>query len=97
MFCKKMDVVFRNGIEFFFCCGEILDVCEFGNYFLFIWCQLEESLFYFDVVFFGKVVIVYELVWVIGIGFIVIVEQVEEVYVVICLWISECYDDDFVL
>lgn len=80
----KFVVVQYVGLVLVLCVGEILEQWEVGQIEMVIVSQLVLVLELVGVVGFVNVVVVYELVWVIGIGCIVSKEQVQQVYVFIC-------------
>lgn len=80
-----MVVVLKVGLVLVVCVGEMLEQCEVGQINEIVGGQLDVVFVVLSVEEVVCIVVVYELVWVIGIGKIVMLEMVQEVYVMLCV------------
>ncbi len=87
----KIEQLLEYDIFPIFCCGETLEEREKGIHFDIVKKQIENSLFSFDPLDFGKIVIAYEPVWAIGTGVNATSEQAQEMHAFIRSLIVEKY------
>lgn len=87
----KIEQLLEFDIFPIFCCGETLEEREKGIHFDIVKKQIENSLFSFDPLDFGKIVIAYEPVWAIGTGVNATSEQAQEMHAFIRSLIVEKY------
>lgn len=87
----KIEQLLEFDIFPIFCCGETLEEREKGIHFDIVKKQIENSLFSFDPLDFGKIVIAYEPVWAIGTGVNATSEQAQEMHAFIRNLIVEKY------
>ncbi|MEN8119220.1 MAG: triose-phosphate isomerase [Bacteroidota bacterium] len=86
---KKVNLVIENEMQPIFCCGEVLEDREAGNYFEVVKEQIENVIFNLDKVAFEKVIIAYEPVWAIGTGKTASSDQAQEIHEYIRKLISD--------
>ncbi len=91
---QKVDAAVNAGFEFIFCCGEPLEVREYGKEEAFVKQQLEESLFHLSAEQMKKAIIAYEPIWAIGTGVTATSEQAEQMHAAIRSWIATHYDQE---
>ncbi len=91
---KKVNLVIENEMKPIFCCGEILDEREAGNYFEVVKEQIEKVVFNLSKEDFEKVIIAYEPVWAIGTGKTASSDQAQEIHAYIRNLISEKFGND---
>jgi len=87
----KVKVALENMLKPIFCCGEVLEEREAGNYFEIVKQQLSEGLFNLSEDDFKDTVIAYEPVWAIGTGVNASPMQAQEMHRFIRVLISEKY------
>lgn len=90
---KKTKLVLEQHLTPIFCCGELLDERNSGNYFAVVKSQLENGLFNLDKDSFSKCVIAYEPVWAIGTGLTASPAQAQEMHAYIRGLITTKYSE----
>jgi len=77
---KKIEQLLVYDIIPIFCCGETLEERNKNDHFNIVKSQIENSLFNFEPLDFGKIIIAYEPVWAIGTGVNATSEQAQEMH-----------------
>jgi triosephosphate isomerase (TIM) len=80
MLAKKVNIALKYDLTPIFCCGELLEQRNAGNYFSVIKSQLEEALFSLKAEDFRKIIIAYEPIWAIGTGVNATPQQAQEMH-----------------
>ncbi len=91
---SKVNAILEAGLTPIFCCGEKLEVREFGGHFDLVAKQIEDSLFHLSADDVSKVVIAYEPVWAIGTGVTATNDQAQEMHAHIRSQLSDKYGSE---
>jgi triosephosphate isomerase len=91
---RKTALAVSSGLNVIFCCGEVKEEREKGNYFDVVKRQLQNGLFTLPPADMAKTVIAYEPVWAIGTGLTASPEQAQEMHQYIRKLVRDKYGDE---
>jgi triosephosphate isomerase len=80
LIAEKVNLALSEQLTPIFCCGELLQMRQEGDYIGFVCQQMSNSLFHLSAEDLSKVVIAYEPVWAIGTGLTASAEQAQEMH-----------------
>ncbi|MCB0410015.1 MAG: triose-phosphate isomerase [Flavobacteriales bacterium] len=89
----KVDLALANHLTPIYCCGEIIEERNSGNYFEVVKSQISEGIFHLSATQIQKCIIAYEPVWAIGTGVTATPEQAQEMHQFIRNLLKEKYGE----
>ena len=90
---KKVKLALSRGLKPIYCCGEVLEERESGNFFNVVKTQLEVGLKDLSDDDIGNIIIAYEPVWAIGTGVVATSDQAQEMHKYIRELLVELFDE----